>query len=301
MNRVTHVLAASDLSPESAHVVQRATRIASLRGARCTVIHALGLDVPDVVRTFFGQDTAAITKGVVDGVRATLVEATTGQGPGAPGPSVVVETGLPGPTIKDFAAQHDVDLIVVGGFSGRLVRRMVLGSTASQVVRRSTCPVLVVRLPAIRDYRRVLIAVDFSPASATSIRLAQQLAPQAELVLIHVSALPLQAQMAYGGVSEEQIARYRTEARSRASWSLEQVADSAGLGPEGYDSIVVDGDPVEQIRNCSEDRDCDLVVVGKHGAHRIEEVLLGSVTLGLLSSCSRDVLVVVDPTGPPTG
>jgi nucleotide-binding universal stress UspA family protein len=301
MNRVTHVLAASDLSPESAHVVQRATRIASVSGARCTVLHSLGLDVPNVVRSFFGQDTAAITKGVIDGVRANLVETTTRLGPETPGTSVVVETGLPGPTIKDFAAQHDVDLIVVGGFSGHLVRRMVLGSTASQVVRRSTCPVLVVRLPAVRDYRRVLIAVDFSPASATSIQLAQELAPEAELVLIHVAALPLQAQMRYAGVSEEQIEQYRTEARSRATWSLEQVVRAAGLEPGGHAAIVVDGDPVEQIRTHSEDADCDLVVVGKHGAHRIEEVLLGSVTLGLLSSCSRDVLVVGDPTGPPTG
>ncbi len=39
----------------------------------------------------------------------------------------------------------------------------------------------------------------------------------------------------------------------------------------------------------------DLVVMGKHGTHVTEELLLGSVTLDVLAESRCDVLVVVDP------
>jgi nucleotide-binding universal stress UspA family protein len=47
--------------------------------------------------------------------------------------------------ILDYAEQHNVDLIVIGtrGMSG--IKRMLLGSTASDVVTYSHCPVLVVK------------------------------------------------------------------------------------------------------------------------------------------------------------
>jgi len=43
------------------------------------------------------------------------------------------------------AAQLDADLIVTGAHTQIALGRMLFGSTASQIVRRAACPVLVVR------------------------------------------------------------------------------------------------------------------------------------------------------------
>lgn len=43
----------------------------------------------------------------------------------------------------------------------------------------------------------------------------------------------------------------------------------------------------------------DLVVIGKHGSHVVEELLLGSVTKQVLAESQCDVLVICDPREAP--
>ncbi len=53
--------------------------------------------------------------------------------------------GDPSEEIVRFAAEQGVDMIVIGTHGTGGVRRLLLGSTAENVVRTATCPVLVVR------------------------------------------------------------------------------------------------------------------------------------------------------------
>jgi len=59
--------------------------------------------------------------------------------------ATVVATPYAG--ILDYAAQNDVDLIVMGTHGRGGVSHMLLGSIAERVVRRAPCPVLTVRHP----------------------------------------------------------------------------------------------------------------------------------------------------------
>lgn len=56
-----------------------------------------------------------------------------------------IETGPPARAIVDYAADNDVDYVVMGCHGRSGVSRVLLGSVAESVVRRSPCPVLVVR------------------------------------------------------------------------------------------------------------------------------------------------------------
>jgi len=56
----------------------------------------------------------------------------------------VVEVGRPAPTIVEIADREDVDHVVVGSHGRAGVARLVLGSVAEAVVRRSPVPVTVV-------------------------------------------------------------------------------------------------------------------------------------------------------------
>ena len=56
-----------------------------------------------------------------------------------------VEIGRPAETILDFAADHDVDHIVMGSAGRSDVSRLLLGSVAETVVRRASIPVTIVR------------------------------------------------------------------------------------------------------------------------------------------------------------
>lgn len=53
--------------------------------------------------------------------------------------------GEPGPTIVEFANKHTFDLLVIGSRGLNSLQEMVLGSVSHKVVKRATCPVLVVK------------------------------------------------------------------------------------------------------------------------------------------------------------
>ena len=56
-----------------------------------------------------------------------------------------VEVGKPTRTIVEFAADNDIDHIVMGSHGREGVSRILLGSVAETIVRRSPVPVTVVR------------------------------------------------------------------------------------------------------------------------------------------------------------
>lgn len=56
-----------------------------------------------------------------------------------------IETGPPARTVVEFAGDHDADYVVMGSHGRSGASRILLGSVAEAVVRRSPCPVLVVR------------------------------------------------------------------------------------------------------------------------------------------------------------
>lgn len=59
--------------------------------------------------------------------------------------STVVETGRPARVIVEYAEEHDVDHVVMGTHSKAGVTRLLTGSVAETVVRRSPVPVTVVQ------------------------------------------------------------------------------------------------------------------------------------------------------------
>ena len=96
-------------------------------------------------------------------------------------------------SILDFAQQQRIDLIVVGTHGRSGLGKAFIGSVAERVFRQSPVPVLTLgphlRRPA-RDNgpKNILVAADFTPASARAARYAAMLAREnkAKLTLLHV-------------------------------------------------------------------------------------------------------------------
>jgi nucleotide-binding universal stress UspA family protein len=62
-----------------------------------------------------------------------------------------VKTGAPYKVITNTAKEIGADLIVMGSYGRSGFARMLIGSTTEKVVRKATCPVLSVNLPALSD------------------------------------------------------------------------------------------------------------------------------------------------------
>lgn len=288
------IIAATDLSAPSHHAVDRGFRIAADTGARYSVIHAIELSALDELSEFLGDGTSELKQRLADQARATLWDMLGNParncGVGAEA-SVFVGEALE--AIASVADGFDADLLVLGARGESFLRHALLGSTASRLLRKSIRrPVLVVKQPAHDRYRRLLISVDFSPVSAHAIRFGRALAPEADVVLLHAFELPYEGKLSFAGVDDKVIQQYVRTAGDERRRRLHALAASAGLAPADYSALVVHGIPSQQVIVQEQERDIDLIIMGKHGKHLAEEMLLGSVTKHVLAESQCDVLVV---------
>jgi len=302
MTRLQNILAATDLSTSSLHAVDRGFLIAGHSDARYTVVHAMGLDALAPLREMLGEHATVVAGKVAaerrEALERVLSDAMRNRGVAA---DLRLEAGTATQVVPDFARTLNADLILVGAHGRHFMQRFLLGSTASRLLRKSQCPVLVVKEPAWEPYRRVLVSLDFSPGSALALQMARAVAPGAEIILLHVSHIPFEATMHYAGVTEETIHRYRIDARDRALAQLHRMAKEGGLAEGGYTANVMPGDATREILAQEDDYACDLIVTGKHGTHVTEELLIGSVTKRVLAESRSDVLVVIDSRIPADG
>lgn len=67
-----------------------------------------------------------------------------------PGATLVVKVGDPADAIVGYAADKEMELVVLPSHGRRGFERWLLGSVSERVVRLSPCPVLVLRRP-VRD------------------------------------------------------------------------------------------------------------------------------------------------------
>ena len=290
------ILVATDLSASARHAVERAFRVAASTGKRLHVLHAMALDTLDSLRELLGADLSATKAALETEARqrlADLVDDANRFGGGAAQTRFVSASALA--AIAGEADALDAELVVLGARGESFLRHAMLGSTAARLLRKSVRrPVLVVKQAPHEDYRSVLVAVDFSPVSQRAIRVARQLAPGAEIVLVHAFELLYEGKLVFAGVDEAVIKQYITAGIKARREKLHDLAESAGLAPVDYVVRVIHGDPAQQIIAMEQEHDCDLLVVGKHGEHLAEELLLGSVTKHVLAEAQGDILVIPD-------
>ncbi len=295
MVAVQQIVAATDMSPLSLRAVERGLEVARVTGARCAVVSALGLTALGPLQEMLGNAAPRVSETLIGRRREDLATFVTPRATRRKvGAEIDVEEGLATTVVLDSAARRNADLVVIGARGEGLVRRLLLGSTASHLLRKSRWPVLVVKKAGHGSYKSVLAAVDFSPVSESAIRMARQLAPGAMLTLLNVVDVPFEGLMNHAGVDAHTIEHYRVVARDKALRQLQALAGRVGLSQAAYSVHVMHGDAARTVLDHARAIDADLVVMGKHGTHVTEELLLGSVTRRVLSEVEADMLVVAD-------
>ena len=291
MKTWNQILAATDFSAHARHAADRAARLAHETGASLTLLHVPQADALGAMRRWMGQESAA-EQVLLDQARQQL-EALCAELASVRQLQVQARlcSGALLPEIDQAARALDAGVLVLGARGEGFLRRLVLGTTAERLIRRSDRPVLVVRLQAHEPYRRVLVSVDFSPWSRQALDAARRVAPHARLLLFHAFQVPFEEKLHFAGVEAATIERYRQQARQQATQQLHALAHDAGLRAGHWEPCVVEGDASQRIVEQEQERDCDLVVVGKHGQSAAEDLLLGSVTKHVLAEGGVDVLV----------
>lgn len=298
MSPLRAIVTATDFSAPSRHAAQRAAQLARAAGSGMTLMHTVGGSALEDLRRWLADDSQAAST-IEASARARLQElaAELGRSEGLD-VQTRLSIGHPVEQITQHAQEVQADLLVTGTRGAGFFRGVVVGSTAERIAKRSGRPVLMVRQLPHEPYRRILVPVDFSDWSLAAIRLAQQVAPQATLVLMHAVEVPFEGKMRLAGVADEVVMHYRSAAQREALQRLSALAAQAGLSPDKIRLSTPEGaEPWMLIVQEEQERDCDLVVIGRQGRHAIDEFLLGSTTRMVIADGAVDVLISCRDTG----
>jgi nucleotide-binding universal stress UspA family protein len=185
------------------------------------------------------------------------------------------------------AEEHETDLIVAGTHSKWGLERLVLGSTAEELIRNSACPVLTVgphaKLPPDGPlvFRTIVYATDFSGQAAKAAVFALSFAQDsgAHIYLCHISR------------TEPGMERVALDARFKTA--LNRMIPESVFEWCTPETVVRHGDPARAILEHAAKVNADLIVLGArnssfwltHIEHGLTPDLLAEATCPVMTVC----------------
>lgn len=139
------ILTATDFSQASEVALRYAVALAKAFSAETFFCHVLEkpdllAGLPPVAEGYFPPNLAEIREKHARAQCETLLAAA-----GLSHAKILLPHGSPAAEITRAAAEHNVDLIIVGTHGRGAIAHLLLGSVAEKVVRSAPCPVLTVR------------------------------------------------------------------------------------------------------------------------------------------------------------
>lgn len=189
-----------------------------------------------------------------------------------------VQMGHPASVLREESEQRG--LLVLGPPPLSHTRRVLLGSTAGELVRTSHVPVVVVRGPeADRPLRRVVVGVDGSPSCAATIAFAHDLARRHSATL---TALLADATRAPDALPPDRGWRHESdiiEANQRLLAECLAGLERSDPDVELHQEVSLEL-PTEALLQAAEK--ADLLVIGARGRHIVRSTTLGSTSHALV-------------------
>jgi nucleotide-binding universal stress UspA family protein len=147
------------------------------------------------------------------------------------------------------------------------------------------------------NFKRILVATDFSEHSTAALDVASNLASEtgARLFIMHVDevaevGVPALPPYEGGYLFQAPYGYKRREVRERLEKVVPTVANVT------FEHCYVTGLPIAQIVQLIVEKQIDLIVIGSHGRTGVSRLLVGSVAEGVMRRAACPVLVVKQKT-----
>lgn len=285
----SRILVGTDFSTPALGAIWRAGRRALIGGAELELMHVISRrDVP----VYRGPGWEANRRRVVAEAMSKLgALAAEAEARFHIPVAVHVAIGSPHAEIAARADATGARLVVVGPHGDRPLRDLFIGSTAQRLRRILRPPLLIARNRATRRHERVLIAVDFTAASAEAAHAVASLFPDAALHFLHVANARFEGRLSLADVSEEAIRTYRNQTLLEASRELDEFIRSSGLQSRRASSVVTLGYAPACVKERAAEMGASVVAFGARGKSRLEANVIGSVSEEFLSGTGHDVVL----------
>ena len=188
--------------------------------------------------------------------------------------------------IIEAARLHRSDIILVGLHPHNIISRLIGPDTVGHLVSFSGRPVLAVRESLSARPRRIVVGVDFTPASVRAAHLARRLvADDGVIYLVYVRA------DSHRPGSDKEMAKRALEMRG-----IEASFESLTREMQSRDGLTIVsatavGDPAEHLERFCSRADADLLAVGSQRLRLRDRLRIGGVATSLLHHAGCSILV----------
>lgn len=297
MITVGRILCPTDFSEFSSRALEHALRLAKWYEATIAALHVYHFVSPPPTKL----PTIAVRPHLSTEIKEEILrELRDFTGPARTAGLHVEHLVVEGDPVDEIVKEAGrADLLVLGTHGRRGFEKLMLGSVAERVLRKSPCPVLTVprRAPGSPPdgspaFKAIVCPIDFSEGSQRALEFALSLAKEADsgLSLLHVvEGLP--------EIGPTDRSRFDLMAYSELMRRIarDRVRD---LIPEGArqwcrpEAIVASGKACRCILKVAEERRADLIVMGVTGRGRIDRMLFGSTTAQVVREAICPVLAI---------
>lgn len=267
------ILLATDLSARCDRATERAISLAQHWNARLHVLTVIDPVVDDAKAVELAEAEARRNTGIrLKGYSDAIVH---------------VQIGAVEARVADLAREVNADLIVTGPSGTQWLGQTILGGTLKFLMRRAHVPVLLVKKPVTRDYRRVMVSMDLSDASRAPVETAfRTFGRSVSLSMFHAFRTPYRL---FSGDTEA----YEAGMRDGVTLEIRDALKAWNIETAEHLPVIADyGDPATKLAELVDKHDVDLVVTGTHGRTGLLNLMLGSVAEAIVETVTCDVLVV---------
>lgn len=203
----------------------------------------------------------------------------------------VVREGDPPKVIAEQSAELGIDLIAIGTYGKKGLKKLIMGSVSSNVIGESPCDVLVVKKACTEctgTYSSILMPFDGSVSSKKALVRACRIAQADNARLTVLYSIPRYEEM-IGFFKSESIKESLREEAEKLLSGAESIASEHGVTIE---KETAEGYASDRIVETAAGSDIDLIVIGTHGWRGVNKVIMGSTTERVLVNATIPVLAV---------
>lgn len=204
--------------------------------------------------------------------------------------SIICE-GDPSDVIPEIARAKNADLIAMGTYGRKGLKRLVIGSVTARVISNSECDVLILKKPCKEctgEYSSILVPFDSSEFSKRALARACRISKADNSMVTVLYTIPRY---------EEMLDFFMTSSIKQGLMNeAQKIIDTAkGIAMEqgvSAKTVTAEGHVADRIIETSKRLENDLIVIGTHGWRGVNKAIMGSTTERVIINASCPILVV---------
>jgi len=206
--------------------------------------------------------------------------------------TIKIPVGFPASEIKKVAQKENAALILVASHGKGFIKKVFLGSTTYDLIRKSKRPVLIEKYDNIegeaqvacaRKFNKVLLPIDFSDCSKVAIDFVREMEENNFEEIILLNAIESSS-------SSEDLEKEKTKAEVKLKELAKKIKNNGSV--DRVTVKVTEGAASDNIIKIAQEEKVGLILMPRTGRGNIKELLLGSTSDRVAKESPIPVLLI---------